>query len=533
MAANLLTPPNSQDPPERLLNRTAQVAIGANNTLRIPGDAFHDDSGSWFKAGSGLPPVTEGNQVKYFIDAPETFREMVAAIRTATASGHFIYLLNWWVDDKLELLKNDEPGVTLGSLLQQALVKKVMIRAMFWDQQFSLQNNAEADRINMSNNGNNGAAIVDSRGNEDTLPLGLENILPLHFGSQHQKVLCVMGEQGLVTFCGGIDFNADRVKSKVEDSSVTKGASLHDVHCRILGPAAADVLQTFIQRWNDHPEGQKHNRPPNLGGKGPLIVLNALPPSVGPQIVQIGRTFGRIGYGFAPNGETTAREIIRRAIRNAKRFIYTEDQYFVGNPEVLEDLTFALKQNQIRHLTILLTHWKISDLPLVQRHRREFIGKLKAVGQDRVRVFTLQPPGSDPKQFEQGLIPHTYIHAKLWIMDDEFAVIGSVNTNRRSWSHDSEIAAGIYDTSNDKILTCRLAHWLRINLWQEHLNLQSPEGAAELTDGVASAVHWLHPPSSARIHPYDHTEPGDQHIPIPILGLPLELAIYDSVIDPA
>ena len=41
--------------------------------------------------------------------------------------------------------------------------------------------------------------------------------------------------------------------------------------------------------------------------------------------------------------------------------------------------------------------------------------------------------------------PHSYVHAKVWIFDDQFAVIASVNTNRRSWTHDSEVAAGISD----------------------------------------------------------------------------------------
>ena len=117
-------------------------------------------------------------------------------------------------------------------------------------------------------------------------------------------------------------------------------------------------------------------------------------------------------------------------------------------------------------------------------------------------------------------------------MDDEFAVIGSLNTNRRSWSHDSEVAAGIYDTSNDLAMTYHLAHWLRIELWKEHLNLQTPEGSAELADGVASAVHWLDLPSGARVQRYNEEEEGDYHIPVPILGPPIEKLIYDKFIDP-
>ena len=60
--------------------------------------------------------------------------------------------------------------------------------------------------------------------------------------------------------------------------------------------------------------------------------------------------------------------------------------------------------------------------------------------------------------------------------------------------HDSEVAAGIYDVSTDGRNHSRLPHALRIELWQEHLNMRTPEGAAELWDGVANAGHSLPSP---------------------------------------
>ena len=574
MVASTLSPPHRLDPPESLLTRTAQVGTGVLNTICVPGDPFRDERKSWFKtefdSGKGrlintywesqklavikravgriqsktpkivksprnvkkeMPTVYEGNEVKYLIDGKETFKEIVAAIRTATGiletgekADHFIYMLNWWMDKEFEL-DSDEPGVNLGLLLSQASHDKgVMVRAMLWNQQFTTQNSAEADYINSLDSG---AAILDSRGNEDLPPFSWVGIpfIPMNIGAQHQKVLCVLGEEGLICFCGGIDFNPDRVQE------VGKGSPFHDVHCRIRGPAATDLVHLFIQRWNDHAEGQKYNRSVAMGGKGPLITLKEMPPSAGSQIVQIGRTFGDYDYEFAPGGELTAKEIILCAINNAKRFIYTEDQYFVGNPQVEEALCAAMKRG-IQHLTVVLTHYKLIDLPLVQHHRRKFIRKLREAGGDRVRIFVLCPQDSNEKTFKEGKIPHTYVHSKLWIIDDEFAVIGSLNTNNRSWSHDSEVAAGIYDTSNDIAMTYHFAHWLRIELWKEHLNLQTPEGSAELADGVASAVHWLDLPSGARVQRFNEQEKGDYHIPIPILGLPIERLVYSKIIDP-
>jgi phosphatidylserine/phosphatidylglycerophosphate/cardiolipin synthase-like enzyme len=544
--ASSVSPPRSQSPPSPLVNRKAHVGTRGVNTLRVPTSSPRDDSSQWFTAppgdvtrqGNPMQPIQTGNEVKYLIDGQETFDEMTDAMDTATRPGHFIYLSNWFVNDDFEL-RNDVPPAGPGQCnsclhlkLAQAAASNVMVRAMFWDQGPNLLSGQNTKEVNDVNALSTGAAVLDGRGNEP-LPIPIVGILPMHFGSQHQKILCVFGDQGLIAFCGGIDFNPDRI---LRVPSAQKGSPMHDVHCRIRGPAAFDLLKVFTDRWNDHPVGKQHNQNPR---KGPLIVPPRSAAPVGSQTVQIGRTFGDLGtilgtvpYGFAPRGELTAREVLIRAITNAKRFIYTEDQYFIGNPELEQALTTALARSSFQHLTILIPHFNISDLPLVHQHRRTFIQNLRQVARDKVRVFFLRGPAPQPA-FDAGLDPHTYIHAKLWIVDDEFASIGSVNSGRRSWTHDSEVTAGIYDTGSSTVLKYRLAHKLRIELWQEHLGMQSPQGAAELSDGVASAVHWLSPPPFARVRPYDINEPGDKHLPIPLLSLPLELAFFDAVMDPA
>ena len=40
-----------------------------------------------------------------------------------------------------------------------------------------------------------------------------------------------------------------------------------------------------------------------------------------------------------------------------------------------------------------------------------------------------------------------YVHAKVCVMDDVWATIGSDNFNRRSWTHDSELSAVVVDPS--------------------------------------------------------------------------------------
>ena len=264
---------------------------------------------------------------------------------------------------------------------------------------------------------------------------------------------------------------------------------MHDVHCQITGPAAHDVLRIFVERWQDHPTHSAHD-----SIKGKLLGLGEpVPSAIGNHYAQIARTYGNGrshsgvpgGYRFAPNGEQTARRMILHAVDQARRFIYLEDQYLVSM-EVSAALVRALPR--IQHLTIVIPHTNLlssTECPQDFRSRRSaFIAPLVAAGGSKVRIFHLHPPGA----------PNTYVHSKMWVIDDEFAIIGSANCNRRSYTHDSEVTTGIYDPEHS------FAKQLRIALWAKHLNMPS----SALTDGVASARFWLSPPPGAHVAPFDH-----------------------------
>lgn len=470
-------------PPEKILQRPIVLQKEKQNKIIVPGDPLIASHQHWYDTG-GTPSmqlIRSNNEVTYLIDGQETFHEMVATIKTAQTSQHFIYLLAWWLTDNFQLIPGD-PSSTIAQLFTSASGLNVQIRAMLWDQA-GTQNTNEVDAINALANG---AAILDNR--------------TLNFGSHHQKILIVKGSEGLISFCGGVDPNPDRLN--VIDAQ--SGQPLHDVHCRIKGPAAYDLLRIFIERWNDHPD---HINLDNANG-ALLGISEPIPPSMpnGKHFVQIGRTYPNgnrhrgidsdqlgtrpRGYTFAPNGEQTTRRLIHKAIGEAKKFIYVEEQYLVDM--ATSRLLQRVIQN-INHLTILIPQGNISDLPQVHFRRREFIAPLRAAGGPKVRIYFLNPAGNN----------HTYVHAKTWIIDDEFAIIGSANCNRRGYTHDSEVVAGIFDSSSEETPTHHFAHNLRIQLWAEHLNMDTPSGRAQLNDGVASAVFWERPSAGAHIAPYD------------------------------
>lgn len=140
-------------------------------------------------------------------------------------------------------------------------------------------------------------------------------------------------------------------QANFKGASINKGGPRepwHDIHCRLEGPAAWDVLYNFEQRWRKQ------------GGRNLLLDLREMnsifiPPSpvTFPDDqetwnVQVFRSIdGGAAFGFPDSPEEAAAaglvsgkdSVIDRsiqdayinAIRRAKRFIYIENQYFIGS----------------------------------------------------------------------------------------------------------------------------------------------------------------------------------------------------------
>jgi phosphatidylserine/phosphatidylglycerophosphate/cardiolipin synthase-like enzyme len=481
-------------PPKELEERSATVQPDTVNTIEVPCDPRDPDFARWFDTGGGMQPLRSGNQVQALIGGTETFVAMANAIATVTSTSHYIYMLNWWVELDIVLTS----GKKLIDMLTDAVSKGVQVRAMFWDQ-FGSQNNSEVTKINAltgTSPGANGAAILDNN--------------TLNLGSHHQKILIVQGKEGLIAYCGGIDFNTDRIASIKRQP----GSPMHDVHCEIRGDAPLDLLQIFLDRWTDHPDSAKLD-----SAKGVLRGLTIATPSAhGDQHVQIGRTFGNGSkhggitnskgqhfYSFAQNGERTAERLIFHAIEQARQFIYVQDQYLVS----IEASNKLLAQlPKIQRLIILIPHPGLNDHPNIWRMCKTFVDILKS--DPKVVVCYKKPPGLSPNpKFVDPTSIGTYVHSKMWIMDDKFAIIGSANCNRRGYTHDSEVVAGIYDESKDAPCTLHLAHALRIRLWAMHLNLP----AADVFDPIGSAIHWFKPSTAASIAVFDPNAAKDTACP--------------------
>jgi phosphatidylserine/phosphatidylglycerophosphate/cardiolipin synthase-like enzyme len=111
-----------------------------------------------------------------------------------------------------------------------------------------------------------------------------------------------------------------------------------------------------------------------------------------------------------------------------------------------------------------------------------------------------------------------YVHAKVCIIDDTWAMVGSDNFNLRSWTHDSELACAVLDPTIDTRLPLDpgglgdrarvFARSLRLVLWAEHLGrspddplLLDPTGSVDVWRGAAAEVADWHRDGGFGAHP--------------------------------
>jgi phosphatidylserine/phosphatidylglycerophosphate/cardiolipin synthase-like enzyme len=215
----------------------------------------------------------------------------------------------------------------------------------------------------------------------------------------------------------------------------------------------------------------------------------------------IAHTAEKWPYSFAPKGRQSARAQLIWAISSARYFIYFEDQYMVSK-EIAEALNEALKRGVwvlgvIPHQDIS-TDFEFEQLPPVRKTL--FIEKvLKDVPFPELS-FQLFCPKHVKKPPEGS--EYQYVHPKVWIFDDEFCTIGSMNINDRGTTHDSELAAGFYE-QGDGSKRYGFAHRLRMRLWARLLGKTNDE-LDQLVDPFECRGLWK---QAAHAVPYDWSGP--------------------------
>jgi phosphatidylserine/phosphatidylglycerophosphate/cardiolipin synthase-like enzyme len=440
-----------------------------------------------------------GNQVTPLIHGARYFAELHHCIER-TVRGDLILFTDWRGDPDEQLTA--DPGSDVGTVLAKAAERGAIVAGLVWRShldrfQFSARENRHLGE-EIENAG--GCCLLDMRVRT--------------FGSHHQKFVVIRhpGRPELdAAFVGGIDLCHSRRDDarhrgdpQTQSMAAVYGAAppWHDVQLRIAGPAVADVETVFRERWSD-PRPLSRNPLRRLtdrlrGDDQHRMQLPAqLPPPqpAGTLPVQLLRTYPRRrpGYPFAPAGERSVARGYLKAIAQAERLIYIEDQY-LWSRAVTRCLAAALARNPGLLLIAVLPPYPDQDgraLPPNLVGRNAAVRMLGHVAPDRVGLFGTENADCVP----------IYVHAKVCIVDDTWATTGSDNFNRRSWTHDSELTVAVCDTD--------YATELRLTLAGEHLGL--PQAQCERLSDPRAAFDAF----AAHAHALEQWARGDSACPRP------------------
>jgi phosphatidylserine/phosphatidylglycerophosphate/cardiolipin synthase-like enzyme len=188
-----------------------------------------------------------------------------------------------------------------------------------------------------------------------------------------------------------------------------------------------------------------------------------------------------------PTASSIARAYLK-ALGRARSLVYIEDQYLWGTL-VADALAAALRRAPELRMIIVLPRHPDRDGRISGRAARaaqwRAIANLAGAGGPRVAVYDLENERGTP----------IYVHAKAVVIDDVWAMVGSANLNRRSWTHDSEVACAVLDQRRDPRQPTDpgglgdgarvFARQLRLRLWREHLGLGNDADDTRLLDPVA------------------------------------------------
>jgi phosphatidylserine/phosphatidylglycerophosphate/cardiolipin synthase-like enzyme len=451
---------------------------------------------------------TRGNAVTPHVDGADYFARLLEVL-AGLGAGDLVLFTDWRGDADERLA--DRPGTAFAPVLVALLRRGVDVRGLVWRSHPDEAHLSEEEAIHL-------AETVNEAGGEILLDERVRRA-----GSHHQKVVLIRHpgrEDRDVAFVGGIDLchgRRDDARHLGDPQSIPIGERYgrrppwHDVQVEVRGPAIGDLAHTFRERWDD-PTPLDHRNPWRAvmarmarepRHPDPLPPAPDAPPPAGAHSVQVLRTYPRKRppYPFAREGERSIARAYGKAFRRARRLIYLEDQY-LWSAQVTDALADALEREPDLCLIALVPRYPEQGGAIAEPSERvgheEAVDKVRAAGGDRVAIYDLENEEGTP----------VYVHAKVCIVDDVWAMVGSDNMNLRSWTHDSELACAVVDETRDEREprdpaglgdgARRYARDLRIRLCAEHLGRDPDDpdlcDPAQVFDAWSEAAdrlsHW-------------------------------------------
>lgn len=212
----------------------------------------------------------------------------------------------------------------------------------------------------------------------------------------HRKLIII---DNSTAFIGGLN-----IANEYRGFHLKKKEPWRDTGIIIKGPAAFDLLKTFKKAWL------------TWGGRQFKDSLSEPLPQGDLPVIAI--------FAHSNKGRRKLRRLLYYSINHARKNISITTAYFTPSRRMIETLIAA----KARGVRVRLLVPGISDVPAAYHAARAFFGKLLKAG---VEIYEYQ-----------GQI----LHAKSYIFDESWCVVGSANLDFQSLRWNDEGNAGILDS---------------------------------------------------------------------------------------
>jgi cardiolipin synthase len=212
----------------------------------------------------------------------------------------------------------------------------------------------------------------------------------------HRKILVA---DGTIGFIGGMNIGDRHLARRFENPS-----RVVDIHFRLTGPVVTQIEHVFLEDWG-FSTGERTVPSQSLAmGTGSMICRTIID---------------------GPNEDLDKLSIILvGAVSAARRQISIMTPYFLPSRELIA----ALQSAALRGVEVTIVLPAKNNLALVHWATRNMLWELLQWG---IRVFYQPPP---------------FVHTKLFVVDDQYSLIGSANIDPRSLRLNFELAVEVFDS---------------------------------------------------------------------------------------
>lgn len=221
----------------------------------------------------------------------------------------------------------------------------------------------------------------------------------------HRKILVIDGK---VAYTGGVNLADEYINRKV------RFGHWKDTGIRVTGDAVERFTDLFLEMWDVSEKTEEDYSPYHISKMEQNLSDGYVIP-----------------YGVSPYGaERIGKRVYLDILNTAQKYVHIMTPYLIFDYEMMMALTYAAKRGV--DVEILMPH--IPDKWYAFVVAKTYYNELLEAG---VKIYEYTPG---------------FVHAKVWVSDDEKAVVGTVNLDYRSLYHHFECAALCYRNSEIAVM---------------------------------------------------------------------------------